>query len=450
MMIPRQFSINPRAARFQRLRQAAQAYRGGMILVLLLAFAPAAVAIQPETRHMPEPRLQEAITLMSDFAERTGLVSGRPRQRYLWTDAFAVCNFLGLARATGEARYTALALRLIEQVHHTLGRHRDDDARSGWLSGLDEHEGESHPTRGGLRIGKTLPERGPNEPFDAELEWDRDGQYFHYLTKWMQALDQATRATARPQFTRWARELAATAYPAFSYSPSAGGPRRMYWKMSIDLSRPLVASMGQHDSLDAYVTCLQLRSTAAGMPAAAGIPDLEDETRQFRAMLEHGDWLTDDPLGLGGLLVDAWRLEQMRRQGAPVDEPLVEALLAAALAGLPYYTGSGELQRPAGYRLAFRELGLAIGLQAAADMWQAAGANTARASASPGVSARLHALMPYVAIGEELVAFWRDPAQRRAGSWSEHRDINEVMLATSLAPQGFLALAAPAASDPRQ
>jgi hypothetical protein len=186
---------------------------------------------------------------MSDFAERTGLASGRPRQRYLWTDAFAVCNFLGLARATGEARYTALALRMIEQVHHTLGHHRDDDTRSGWLSGLDEVEGESHPTRGGLRIGKTLPERGPDEPFDAELEWDRDGQYFHYLTKWMQALDQASRVTTRPQFTRWARELAATAYPAFTYPPSAGGPRRMYWKMSIDLSRPLVSSMGQHEPL---------------------------------------------------------------------------------------------------------------------------------------------------------------------------------------------------------
>jgi hypothetical protein len=25
-------------------------------------------------------------------------------------------------------------------------------------------------------------------------------------------------------------------------------------------------------------------------------------------MIENGDWLTDDPLGLGGLLVDAWRL----------------------------------------------------------------------------------------------------------------------------------------------
>ena len=55
------------------------------------------------------------------FAERTGLISDLPPKRYLWTDAFAVCNFLGLAQATGEERYTALALRLIDQVHQVLG-----------------------------------------------------------------------------------------------------------------------------------------------------------------------------------------------------------------------------------------------------------------------------------------------------------------------------------------
>ena len=111
---------------------------------------------------MSNSRIAEAITLMQGFAERTGLSAGHPARRYLWTDAFAVCNFLSLAQATGEHHYTTLALRLVDQVHHTLGRHRDDDPRSGWLSGLNAHEGELHPTRGGLRIGKALPERGPD------------------------------------------------------------------------------------------------------------------------------------------------------------------------------------------------------------------------------------------------------------------------------------------------
>ncbi|MBI5445580.1 MAG: hypothetical protein HY900_30740, partial [Deltaproteobacteria bacterium] len=40
--------------------------------------------------------------LMTEFAERTGLTgSGGSPVRYLWTDAFAVCNFLELHRRTG-------------------------------------------------------------------------------------------------------------------------------------------------------------------------------------------------------------------------------------------------------------------------------------------------------------------------------------------------------------
>src|SRR3990167_4016494 len=106
-----------------------------------------------------EKAIEKAALLMRRFAERTGLTSDRPTQRYLWTDACAVCNFLGLARLTGERSYADLALRLVDQVHHVLGRYRADDTRAGWISGLGEQEAESHPTRGGLRIGKKLPER---------------------------------------------------------------------------------------------------------------------------------------------------------------------------------------------------------------------------------------------------------------------------------------------------
>jgi hypothetical protein len=36
--------------------------------------------------------------------------------------------------------------------------------------------------------------------------------------------------------------------------------------MSVDLSRPLVPSMGQHDALDGFITCTQLRTTASIFP----------------------------------------------------------------------------------------------------------------------------------------------------------------------------------------
>ena len=71
---------------------------------------------------MPDPRIDEAIVLMNNFAERTGPASEQPRRRYLWTDAFAVCNYLGLARASGEQGYAKSALQLVNQVHYTLGR----------------------------------------------------------------------------------------------------------------------------------------------------------------------------------------------------------------------------------------------------------------------------------------------------------------------------------------
>src|SRR5690242_3672490 len=156
--------------------------------------------------------------LMDQFAERTGLTSSRPQRRYLWTDALAVCNFLALGRVD-------LALTLVDRVHHVLGRHRDDDVRAGWISGLSESEGEAHPTAGGLRIGKALPERAADEPISERLEWDRDGQYFHYLTKWMHALDLVARVTGDARCGAWSRELYQIARQRFVYG------HYMVWKM---------------------------------------------------------------------------------------------------------------------------------------------------------------------------------------------------------------------------
>ena len=79
--------------------------------------------------------------IMTEFARLTGVspASNTPR-RYLWTDAFAVCNFLGLYQETGGKEFKDLALQLVDQVHSVLGRHRHDDSRTGWISGLDEEE----------------------------------------------------------------------------------------------------------------------------------------------------------------------------------------------------------------------------------------------------------------------------------------------------------------------
>ena len=355
-----------------------------------------------------------ALDIMLEFAERTGLISDRAPVRYLWTDAFAVCNFLTLGRHD-------LAARLIEQVHLVLGRHREDDPRQGWLSGLADDEGAQHPTIGGLRIGKPLAERRPDEPYDARLEWERDGQYFHYLTKWMHALDQAARFSGEQRYGRWARELADSAHGAFIR------PTGMAWKMSVDLTRPLVPSMGQHDPLDGYVTAVQLDWTAHAMDSASG-PMLAGAATDFAALMP-ATLGTADALGIGGLLTDAWRVEQLTRHGTIKGELLRDRLIDAAADGIPIWLLSGEADAAAGQRLAFRELGLAIGLAAAERM--------ATAELPPP---SMQALAGHLPLRRQLTGFWAEPANRRNSTWLEHRDINEVMLATALEPAGFLDL----------
>jgi hypothetical protein len=377
---------------------------------------------------MEDDRMDDAVDLMRRFADRTGITPGLPSRRYLWTDAFAVCNFLGLGRATGDVRYRLLALRLVDQVHHELGRYAPADRRrTGWISGLPDGAAEAHPTRGGLRIGKPLPERGVGEPFDPELEWDRDGQYFHYLTKWMHALDQVSRWTGEPRFHLWARELAQTAHGAFACG--LPGHRRMMWKLSVDLSRPLVGSMGQHDPLDGLVTCAQLGATPAGSGA---LPSLADAIDDFAAMIDPAALATSDPLGLGSLLVDACRLAQLGTTASK----LIAPLLGAALDGLRGFLEETNMQAPAEHRLAFRELGLAIGLAAVSML----GADALREGLDAPGRALTGELRGYLPLRKEIESFWRRTQSRSTSTWAEHADINEVMLATSLAPDGFLRL----------
>lgn len=382
----------------------------------------------------------EAGTIMMEFARSTGLEpeTAEPR-RYLWTDAFAVCNFLELHRLTGEATWRNLALHLVDQVHHTLGRHRADDERRGWISSLSEAEGKLHPTRGGLRIGKPLQERGAREHPDNQ-EWDRDGQYYHYLTKWMHALHRVSRVTGDQHYSLWARELARTAHEHFSYTHSLGGVKRLYWKMSIDLSRPQVPSMGQHDALDGLVTCSELLQDGSEADDSLS-SSLKGAVEDLKRMCRGRQWETDDSLGIGGLLFDAARIAQLAAAGRETSlagAELLEEVVASAVGGLELFTDGPTLQMPAAYRLAFRELGLSIGLHAAALLRQLVQGRPGLFGANVRLSRQLDALEEYLPMGEKIESFWLDDSNRRARSWNEHREINMVMLATSLAPQSFI------------
>jgi hypothetical protein len=414
--------------------------------------------------------------IMDEFTRSTGISPGeRVPRRYLWTDAFAVCNFLELYRQTSEDRYKELALQLVDQVHEILGRHREDDPRTGWISGLDEQNGRLHPTVGGLRIGKKMNERRPDEPYDEHLEWDRDGQYYHYLTKWMHALDRVGTVTGDPVFKRWAVELAKTVHARFT----AKG-KMIRWKMSIDLSYPLVPAMGQHDPLDGLITFLQLQAGAAkgskgtgdiggsGWPGESAELDLSHEIVELARICSGKSWSTYDPLGIGGLMSDAYRLVQAaeavdferggedygRDAGAYKTIDLLGSILDGSHSGLDAYARTSALKAPASYRLAFRELGLAIGLHAVERM-QKFIESAEFTQGPPGISSppaadrpegnqrlrrQIESLSQYVPLAKIIEDFWLMPASQEADSFTEHRDINMVMLATSLIPDGFLTL----------
>jgi hypothetical protein len=368
---------------------------------------------------------------MDEFAEVTGVSGTTQPRRYLWTDAFAVCNFLGLYRHTGDERYLVLARTLVEQVHFTLGHHRNDDSRQGWISGLSEEEGAKHPTRGGLRIGKPMNERKPHEPPNSELEWEQDGQYFHYLTKWMHALNRMSRETEEERYHRWAVELGVTAHEAFTRELSPGRPKQLAWKMSIDLSRPLVPSTGQHDPLDGLVSLLELQAT--GEVNAQSRPRLEAAIATMTEMCTPRHWPTADALGIGGLLDDATRLAQLIFDYQMPRRELLSHLLAATQVSFQALGRSSALRRTAEERLPFRELGLSIGIQGLQEI-------SPRVALDRELNESCNALMSYQPLAQQIETFWSDSSNRLSSTWSDHRDINTVMLAASLAPQGYLQL----------
>jgi hypothetical protein len=201
--------------------------------------------------------------------------------------------------------------------------------------------------------------------------------------------------------------------------------------MSVDLSRPLVPSMGHHDPLDGFVTAIQLRTTAAALGSLSDGPDLDAEIAEFAKLVGGRDWTTDDALGIGGVLMDACRVGQLVAGGWSSGRDLLVDLLTAAGDGLERWVQQGELHRPATHRLAFRELGLAIGLS-----------GLDRLSEIPSVvpPAPLKRLLDYRPVGTAITSCWRDVRLRPVPGWTAHRDINEVMLASCLVPEGVLGI----------
>jgi len=100
--------------------------------------------------------------------------------------------------------------------------------------------------------------------------------------------------------------------------------------------------------------------------------------------------------------------------------------------GVSTLLASQLLTRHVSQRLAFRELGLAIGLKATPTILEAS-----KYATQIGPK-RLH--LQYQSLAEEIISAWLPCAQSADELWQAHRDINDVMLATALIPDMFLSV----------
>ena len=355
--------------------------------------------------------------LLDDYLQRTGISSkkGNPNRRYLWTDAYAVKSMLSLNKNNNN-QCIENVIKLVDGVHYVLGKFRKDDHRQGWISGLPEEEGREHPTFRGLRIGKHMPERQPDEPFDQQLEWERDGQYFHYNSQWVFALIQVYYETSEKKYLDQAAELI-KACEKFIYCNAE--PAGMFWKMSTDLTHPLVRSMGAHDPLEGLIACESIMVTDEKKASL-----LEDLRNQFAYLCQSKSWSTIDPLGLGILLANVKQSATIMKQKEELPASMhPRKLLDESIYGLESFSSHFNNAIDANQRLAFRECGLSHGLRV---LWKN------RDSVSQFVP-EIDALDRYMHLVDAIEDFWSQQENRQGPTWTDHLDINAVMLAASLA-----------------
>lgn len=275
-------------------------------------------------------RARHALNLMNEvYGAYTGatpwpkkLPAGESGQgRYLWVDAFGVLNYVGLASLNFEGRrdeYLSAANELVDVVHDTLGKPRSTKypMRQDALS----------PTKyAGLRIGKLHALSG-----QTDFGMKYDGQYFHYVDKWLFSLlrlgQECGNYSRIHQAACWAKVL----FPHF-FDRAHGGIR---WKLNVD-STPIrtgESATPNDDTLNALIIFMLIEN-ATNMFLRGQINAEENSTQEVIHLTEEINLLTHslkgykprvtaDPLGWGlRCWMDQWIApgkEQQLRKYAPI------------------------------------------------------------------------------------------------------------------------------------
>lgn len=319
--------------------------------------------------------------------DEAGLCSDGLQRRYLWTDAFGVLSYVSIAERyklegnSGEAeKYKRAANMLVDVVHQTLGSPRSEKSEDHMTKDASSPTGYV-----GLRIGKVDSRRV------TDYGMSYDGQYWHYVDKWLLAL-------ARSGHVSEGIQIAKSCFPYFfdDGGDGTGWGGGIRWKLSVDASAPpsLQRARASDDTLVALIVFSILE--AHRVPSDAS---LKDEINQLNVALQgYRPRVTDDPLG--------WGLEAMYDQyikGHPRQAALKEHQ--------PYALHSSHLSLP------FRLYGAMIGARIAGE----------------SVASQQKV--------DQLVSLsLRHEARAAASGMEEHSSINRVMLAMCLLCPGALGI----------
>jgi len=102
-------------------------------------------------------------------------------------------------------------------------------------------------------------------------------------------------------------------------------------------------------------------------------------------------------------------------------QDLLKTVLDSALFGMESFTKNNQLKFPADYRLAFRELGLSIGLKSVKLLMGCIKENPDLFGWR--VQQQVESLMNYEPLADTIERFWIDDKNRKFGSWIEHQEI---------------------------
>eukprot|EP00804_Cyclotella_cryptica_P005699 CCRYP_000063-RA/>CCRYP_000063-RA protein AED:0.08 eAED:0.08 QI:97/1/1/1/1/1/2/530/425 len=213
------------------------------------------------------------------------------QRRYLWTDAFAVCAYHAIANIYAENDmpdqsnfYRNAVEKLILTVHSCLGRPRSEREEDAMTPCHVSPTGYV-----GLRIGKV------ESRSDTDYGMTFDGQYFHYIDKWLLAL-------SRTNHVEDGLRIAKSIFPHF-FEKRNGGSGGVRWKLSVNARPPsaLPPTFGPNDdTLNALIVFTLLETQRQRnnqcMPSLSlskEIETLQDSLRNYRPRV------TDDPLGWG-------------------------------------------------------------------------------------------------------------------------------------------------------